>query len=202
MNKDQILYELSELFYQYRRLRSPLYFDDQGDFPFEEVFINLPESIYRHFGLKPSKMLDDILDEFLNQEEPTAESVERVIESLSQVAVQILSQPVLPHPKEWHQRQADTNEDNHIDPTDVVSEMRAYVMKNILIPLAEEEFTQIEQGFRLIWNAATGKMIGDGYIKRWVSQYLVSIEFQIDPRKVKKVVDLILEYMEEIGRWG
>ncbi len=202
MNKDQILYELSELFHQYRRLKNPHHLDDQSDFPFEEVFIDLPESIYRHFGLKPSKMLDDILDELLNQEELTIESAERFIEKLSQIAVQILSQPVQQRPEGFIPQQVDSGNDYCTPQTDLLPELRAYVMKNILISLGDDEFTQIELGFRLIWNVSTGKMIGDGDIKRWVSQYLVSIEFQIDHQKMKKVVDLILEYLEEIGRWS
>jgi hypothetical protein len=77
-----------------------------------------------------------------------------------------------------------------------------YVKRGILLPLSKQEFNHIENGFRLRWNYSSGQMIGDGDLKRAVSQYLVSIDYQMDQRKIKKVVDLILEYLEWIGQWG
>jgi hypothetical protein len=77
-----------------------------------------------------------------------------------------------------------------------------YVKRGILLPLSEQEFNHIENGFRLRWNYSSGQMIGDGDMKRAVSQYLVSIDYHMDQRKMKKVVDLILEYLEWIGQWG
>jgi hypothetical protein len=77
-----------------------------------------------------------------------------------------------------------------------------YVKRGILLPLSEQEFNYIENGFRLRWNYSSGQMIGDRDMKRAVSQYLVSIDYHMDQRKMKKVVDLILEYLEWIGQWG
>ncbi len=77
-----------------------------------------------------------------------------------------------------------------------------YVKRGILLPLSEQEFNYIENGFRLRWNYSSGQMIGDGDLKRAVSQYLVAIDYHMDQRKMKKVVDLILEYLEWIGQWG
>ena len=68
--------------------------------------------------------------------------------------------------------------------------------------MSEQEFNYIENGFRLRWNYSSGQMIGDGDLKRAVSQYLVAIDYHMDQRKMKKVVDLILEYLEWIGQWG
>ena len=76
-----------------------------------------------------------------------------------------------------------------------------YVKRGILLSLSEQEFNHIENGFRLRWNYSSGQMIGDGDLKRAVSQYLVSIDYHMDQRKMKKVVDLILEYLEWIGQW-
>lgn len=44
-------------------------------------------------------------------------------------------------------------------------------------------------------------MVGDNDLKRTVDQYLICIESPMDRGKMKKVVDLILEYLEEIGEW-
>jgi len=201
MNKTKIITELKELFDLYKSLNKPS--DDPDEvFPFEEMFIERPEKIYSYFGLKSTKKLDDILDKFLQQDELTPESIEKVIDCFTEIATEQLSMPVQPHSVKYRQRQFNKKSMNDIPLSAIGSKMHTYVMKNILIPLTDAEFIQIEHGFRLLWNNSTGKMVGDGDFKNWVNQYLLSIEFQIDQKKVKKVVDLILEYMEEIGQWG
>ena len=77
-----------------------------------------------------------------------------------------------------------------------------YVKNHIYVPLDEREFGDIETGFRLIWNHSEGQMLGDNDFKRSVDQYLTSIESPMDRGKMEKVVDLILEYQQEIGEWG
>ena len=77
-----------------------------------------------------------------------------------------------------------------------------YVSQKLFLPLSEEEFLHIETGFRLRWNYATGKMVGDGDFKLAVAQYLTSIDYQMDLKKMRKVVDLVLEYLEWIGQWS
>jgi hypothetical protein len=77
-----------------------------------------------------------------------------------------------------------------------------YVMKHLYVLLDEQEFRDIETGFRLLWNHATGQKLGDSDFKRAVDQYLTSIESPMDRKKMYKVVDLILEYQEEIGEWS
>jgi len=68
--------------------------------------------------------------------------------------------------------------------------------------LSRAEFDNIEMGFRLCWNYSTGQRVGEGDFKLAVGQYLTSMECPMDHNKMGKVVDLILEYMEEIGQWG
>lgn len=200
MNKTQIIKELTELFHLFKSI------NDSGKatnvvFPVEEMAYDRPERIYRYFGLEPSFGLDEIIDRFLEQDELTIEAMEQVIDHLSQIAVAHLTKPVMPGTERCHFEEAINEEDGDLSFEDQVAEMRAYVMNNILIPLADEEFTQIELGFRLMWNHSTGKIIGEGDFERWVNQYLMSIEFHIEQRKVDRVIELILEYMEEIGRW-
>lgn len=88
------------------------------------------------------------------------------------------------------------------EPTAINRECYEYVKSRIYLPLEEREFADCETGFRLIWNHAKGQMLGDYDFKRAVDQYVASIESPIDREKMAKVVDLILEYMNEIGEWG
>jgi len=88
------------------------------------------------------------------------------------------------------------------EPVATNNECYKYVKNHIYLPLDEREFVDIETGFRILWNHAKGQMLGDYDFKRSVDQYLTTIESPIDREKMKKVVDLILEYMEEIGEWG
>lgn len=201
MNKTQIVKELTELFSLFKSINDPSNPKDV-ELPFEDMTLNRTARIYSYFGLEPTERLDDLMEKFLERDQLTPQLLEQVITQLSQIAVEHLSQPVLPLTEEYQPTHSDNSSDNNNSSPDVVSEMRVYVMKNILIPLTDEEFTQIERGFRLLWNVSTGKMIGEDDIERWVSQYLLSVECHVDQKKVEKVVDLILEYMEEIGRWG
>jgi hypothetical protein len=76
-----------------------------------------------------------------------------------------------------------------------------YVKTRIYLPLEEDEFAVIETGFRILWDHAGGQMLGDYDFKRAVDLYLTSIESPMDREKMGKVVDLMLEYQEEIGEW-
>jgi len=81
-------------------------------------------------------------------------------------------------------------------------EVFEYVKQRLYLPLSHKEFLNIETGFRLRWNYSKGKMVGDGDFKLAVAQYLTSIEYQMDLKKMRRIVDLILEYLEWIGQWG
>lgn len=83
-----------------------------------------------------------------------------------------------------------------------LSDAYRYISARILLPLSEDEFDQMETGFRLRWNYSTGKMVGDGDFKISVDQYLTSIDSPIDRKKMYRAVELFLEYLEWIGQWG
>jgi hypothetical protein len=83
-----------------------------------------------------------------------------------------------------------------------IDDMKKYITDHLYEPLTDREFEDIEKGFRLRWNYSAGQMFGDGDFKQSVDQYLTSIESPINRKKTEKVVDLILEYLEEIGQWG
>lgn len=108
----------------------------------------------------------------------------------------------------WQAIRAKRDWENHLKSTGgkstpIESEnVKDYVIKHLYLPLTDQEFSNIETGFCLRWNYSYGQMVGDGDLKRAVDQYLVSIESPMDRGKMKKVVDLILEYLEEIGEWG
>ncbi len=83
-----------------------------------------------------------------------------------------------------------------------LSDASSYIRARLLLTLSEDEFDQIETGFRLRWNYSTGKMVGDGDFKISVDQYLTSIDSPMDRKKMYRVVELFLEYLEWIGQWG
>jgi hypothetical protein len=78
----------------------------------------------------------------------------------------------------------------------------AYVKQRLYLPLSKKEFEHIETGFRLRWNYSKGKMVGDGDFKLAVAQYLTSIDYPMDLKKMRRIVNLILEYLEWTGQWG
>ena len=80
--------------------------------------------------------------------------------------------------------------------------VKDYVIKHLYVPLSDREFEDIETGFRLRWNYSSGQLVGDGDLKRAIDLYLTSIESPMDRKKMEKVVDLMLEYLEEIGEWN
>jgi len=74
-----------------------------------------------------------------------------------------------------------------------------YVTRKLLLPLSQEEFINIEIGFRLHWNYSSRHEVDD--FKFVAAQYLTTMENPMDRKKMEKVIDLILEYLEEIGQW-
>lgn len=81
-------------------------------------------------------------------------------------------------------------------------EMRTYVFSRAKFLIMVKEFEDIELGFRRMWNANSGNILGDADFKNAVYQYLEAIDHLIRQDKVDDIVDLILEYLESIGRWG
>ena len=80
--------------------------------------------------------------------------------------------------------------------------VKAYVMEHSEEPITDQEFSDIENGFRLKWKYANVQMLGDGNFKNDICQYLISIDSTIDRAKMERVVDLILQYLQEIRLWG
>ena len=76
--------------------------------------------------------------------------------------------------------------------------IKKYVLEHLNLPLTDGEFNDIETGFRIRWNYSTGQMVSDKEFEKAVDQYLASIESSIDRNKMKRVVGLILEYMEQM----
>jgi len=81
-------------------------------------------------------------------------------------------------------------------------EVKSYVARYLYLPLTDQEFADIGTGFCLRWNYSFGQTLDGNDIKKAADQYLISIESPMDRGKMKKVVDLILEYLEEIGEWS
>ena len=80
--------------------------------------------------------------------------------------------------------------------------VKAYVIEHSEEPITDQEFSDIENGFRLKWKYANVQVLGDQNFMNDVSQYLTSIDSTIDQAKMERVVDLILRYLQEIRLWG
>lgn len=147
------------------------------------------------FGLPINSGYEDILLDFVNNDQIAPGLIESVIYLLKQngkeYALNHQNVELSDLPRSLKNRSPF-----------VIAEMKEYVTSHLNFRLTNEEFAQIEIGFRLFWNAATGIIISNRDIEHWVNQYLISVEFRVDPYKVKRVVELILEYIEEIGRRG
>ena len=141
-------------------------------------------------GLEDSSHRHKIYCEEIDLEEGDDKTLNRALENARQRIKM----------KELEKKQPVANTKNN--PIIANRECYEYVKSHIYVPLDECEFCDIETGFRLLWNHAKGQMLGDYDFKRAVDQYLTSIESPMDRGKMDKVVDLFLEYQEEIGEWG
>ena len=80
------------------------------------------------------------------------------------------------------------------------ADMYQYVMKNIHLSLKVRHWTNIKTGFRICWNYSAGRKMSNQDFKRSVDLYLTSIECPLDRYTMRKVVDLMLDYMATIGQ--
>jgi hypothetical protein len=199
MNKTQIIKELTELFVLVEPLKTS--YTELENSSLSPLLSERAEKIFNLFGLTYSPRVGKILDEFIWQGEITPESLEKIISKYIVIATEVLSKPVISFSKGEDDRSPIRFNDKQIMPIDT-GEMFEYVKKNLLLPLDPTEFHHIETGFRLLWNRSGGQLIGDWDFQRSVDQYLTSIEYQVDRNRMIKIVDLILEYLEEIGQWG
>lgn len=90
--------------------------------------------------------------------------------------------------------------DIYNSPEEIVSaDTFEYVTTRMLIPLSQQEFDNIETGFRLHFKYSEHQE-PEEFV--WaVNHYLTSMENPMDRKKMERVVELILEYLEGIGQW-
>ena len=192
MNKTQIIKELTDLFVLVEPLK--IRNTELEKSSLSPMLSERAEKIYKHFGLTYSPKVGKVLDGFVWQDELTPESLEKIMSALTNIAGECLSEPVIDNPSN------DMAQEKQVKPI-VPHEVFEHVKKNLVLPLDETEFSQIEIGIRILWNYSLVESIGDWDFKRSVDQYLTSIESPMDRGKMVKIVDLILEYLEEIGQW-
>jgi hypothetical protein len=192
MNKTQIIKELTDLFVLVEPLK--IRNTELENSSLSSLLSERAEKIFNYFGLTYSLKVGKVLDEFVWQDELTPESLEKFMSTLTDIAGECLSEPVNDNLSN------DLAQEKQVKPI-VPHEVFEYVQKNLLLPLDETEFSQIEIGIRILWNYSLAESIGDWDFKRSVDQYLTSIESPMDRGKMVKIVDLVLEYLEEIGQW-
>jgi hypothetical protein len=80
--------------------------------------------------------------------------------------------------------------------------VRLFLTENLEFPISDKELENILIGFQLFWKYSNPQKAGDLNFLWAVDQYLTSIESPMDRKKMEKVVDSILEYLQEIRLWG
>jgi hypothetical protein len=80
--------------------------------------------------------------------------------------------------------------------------VKQYLEDHLDFQISDQEFENIEAGFRLRWKYANPQHSGDLDFQNAVNGYLTSIESTMDREKMGKVVDTILEYLQEVRLWG
>jgi len=80
--------------------------------------------------------------------------------------------------------------------------VKQYLEDNLDFPISDQEFKDIEIGFRLFWKYGNPQRSGDIDFQNAVIAYLTSIESTMDHKKVREIVDSILEYLQEVRLWG
>ena len=80
--------------------------------------------------------------------------------------------------------------------------VKQYLEDHLDFQISDREFENIETGFRLRWKYSSPQHSGDLDFQNSVNAYLTSIESTMDRDKMGKVVDSILEYLQEIRLWG
>jgi hypothetical protein len=200
MNKTQVIKKLKDLFILNDQFKNGNI--DTENLRSNPLLLERADKILRYFGLTPSSQSRMILDNFLSRADLTPISLEKVIIDLSAMAVECLSRPVVSSSeKQCNHQSSGCFQKKQYKPI-LINEMLEYVRKNLLLPLSDKEFDNTEIGFRLRWNYSTGQMVGDEDFKRSADQYLTSIDFPMEREKMAKIVDLILEYLQEVGQWG
>ena len=88
-------------------------------------------------------------------------------------------------------------------PQPIVSkEVWGYVQSQLKQHISHHEFVQIENGIRMMWNYSRKELLVSTDFIHAVDRYLSSMEIPYDRTKMIKVVELVLEYLEELGYWN
>jgi len=163
--------------------------------PNEDVFSLMNKEILGRFGLPINNGYEDILLDFVNYDE--------IVPGLIESTIRLLEQKGKEYKKDLQHLEHSGFLIHQNETKQIVSkEVRDYLNLHLDFVLSEKEFLDIETGFRLRWNYSTDQIVGDGDFKRSVDSYLTSIESPMNRKKMGKVVDRILEYLEIIGQWG
>ncbi|MCX6244633.1 MAG: hypothetical protein NTU98_07995 [Bacteroidetes bacterium] len=80
--------------------------------------------------------------------------------------------------------------------------VKQYITTHLDIAIADKELKDILTGFQLFWKYSNPQQAGDLNFQWAVDQYLTSVDSPQDRKKVEKVVDSILEYLQEVRLWG
>ena len=80
--------------------------------------------------------------------------------------------------------------------------VKQYITANLKVTISDKELEDILTGFQLFWKYSNPQQAGDLNFQWAVDQYLTSIDSPQDRKKVEKVVDSILEYLQEVRLWG
>jgi len=163
--------------------------------PDENIFSLMNENILSRFGLPINIGYEDVLLDFVNNDEIYTGLIESVIGELEKKSTEY--HELVQH-QEYSVHLKFQNQKKEI----VIEEVREYVNSHLEFVLTKKDFEDIETGFRIRWNYSTGKIVGDGDFKRSVEFYLTSIDNPLNREKMNQVVDKILEYLEFIGQWG
>lgn len=80
--------------------------------------------------------------------------------------------------------------------------VKQYITANLKVTISDKELEDILTGFQLFWKYSNPQQAGDLNFQWAVDQYLTSIDSPQDRKNVEKVVDSILEYLQEVRLWG
>ena len=103
----------------------------------------------------------------------------------------------------WNILQQVTMEKNFPVSEPNFEELKEYVFDKVPFRLFNDEFNLINDSMSIVWSSTTGKLMGDGDIKKEVCLILETLNgYRFIPQYiVDGVVDEILNYMHSIGQW-
>jgi hypothetical protein len=152
----------------------------------------LADEILEYYELPQEQMFFDILIEFTREETLNPRALDFINYKLKVASIKVqrgyYKTDEIPLPKQ-------------LKPI-VSKEVWVYVRSHYDQQIRYYDFIQIENGFRLMWNYSKKDVLVSTDFIRVVDHYLSSMEIPYDRGKMVKVVDLILEYLDELGYWN